>query len=280
MAEDWSVFDKCLVEYTADWKTTVSTSVGKALTLNDLQKAVDLLKGKEKSVAYYSIGDEVRITGTDIDGDENTATPTGSVGKITDVTDEDTDGDLTEDGHYYEINANWFYGTKSLEPVTSSAQAPTQRKIEVGDWVRCVVNPQCDSPRGAGWEPDLEFKVTRITPVVTGRDILWGNIKNEYGVFHEFVELVNKSSNNNEGDNNMSEVSSNPVKAILENELDSDTRLLRQIGFEEKDGTVAGNGRDAVIQSIYSERRADFAAKYRKALATEENAAKLANKKA
>lgn len=84
------------------------------------------------------------------------------------------------------------------------------------------------------------------------------------------IQLISK------GETTMSEVTNDPVTAILESELDADTRLLRQIGFEDEQGKVTDTGKKAILNSIYRERRADFANKYRQALATEEAAAKTA----
>lgn len=85
---------------------------------------------------------------------------------------------------------------------------------------------------------------------------------------------------NNQGDNTMSQVKNDPVKAVMEAELDADTRLLREYGFEETTGVVAENGKKAIMQQLWSERRAAIATKFRQALATEEAADKEAAAKA
>lgn len=173
----------------------------------------------------------------------------------------------------------WDTGSFDISPPTRPV-LPVQVRYQPGDRVVCIENPNVGGGHGQGWTLGKEFtvKTTSKSCSIGSEQLLWPT-DNGSGVYSAHVTLVSSNDdklNNQEGDINMSEVSSNPVKAIMENELDADTRLLRQIGFENTDGTVASSGVTAVVQSLYAERRADFAAKYRKALATEENAAKVA----
>jgi hypothetical protein len=218
-----------------------------------------LVKKKEQPMAAYSVGDWVQIIGPDVDGDTNSRMPTGHIGQVTDVYNYDNDSHAgVNDGHSYEIDHGYAYGAARL------MRTDKPHRLAVGDRVRLMTIQDCSS--GGKFGTVTEVNGENIT--FTDED---GRTDNSHCT-KEFVIVRTQAT---QGDN-MSEVTSNPVKAIMENELDPDTRLLRQIGFENNDGTVADYGRAAVIQSLYAERRADFAAKYRKALATEESAAKVA----
>ena len=62
--------------------------------------------------------------------------------------------------------------------------------IQVGDMVKCIINPYSILPfGGAGWEDGLIFKVTRIYPTNGKPEVLWGEDK-DFGVFIEWVKKV------------------------------------------------------------------------------------------
>jgi len=77
-------------------------------------------------------------------------------------------------------------------------------KIKKGDWVKCVKNPYGRNSGeeingGSGWKEDLVFKVSQIsigTKSHNYQNILWYN-KNDYGVFEDYVEKIDKPTNNN-----------------------------------------------------------------------------------
>ncbi len=153
-----------------------------------------LINGKDKQVAYLAIGDTVRITGHDIDDDEDSSNPIGTVGTITDICrDEDNDNHNVIDHCSYEVNNNYFYGQGSLELA------------------------------------------------------------------------------NNKEDNNMSTVSNDPIKALRELNLDADTRLLRELGFEDEQGNPCSRATIEMARRQWVAVRAEIAADLRTAMANEQS---------
>lgn len=238
-------------------------------------------KRKEQAIAIYQPGDRVRITGpkqgiTGLHagwkkGMNAFLSMEGYVFKW-------TDHELTtRDGMYAVAPVagqspgnlhNYFglYPASSLELFSDSQkEAPMSQAYphgyEVGDTVEAV-------------DDDCTYKGQQCVVTKVTEGFVEIDNRHTHSPSPAYFKLIRK------GNNAMSEVTNDPVKAIMETELDADTRLLRQIGFEDNSGKVADNGRNAVLQSLYAERRADFATKYRKALATEETAAKVAAAKA
>jgi hypothetical protein len=74
---------------------------------------------------------------------------------------------------------------------------------------------------------------------------------------------------NFKGDTKMSDVSSNPLKALTELDLDSDSRLLRELGFENDKGEVTSTGVSEMNRRAWATVRTEVANDLRKAIANE-----------
>lgn len=217
-----------------------------------------------KATAYtFKMNDKVRITGTDPNGESPEGYTVGCTGTITYIYGDDSydvaNADDLDEGDYCVFPAT------SLQFVESAPDSP----FKVGDKVK-VQDPSCS------------FNGKTVTVVETTTDYVFFQEEELYPDKRSYKHSEHKKHFiliSREEDTTMSEVTNDPVKAIMETELDADTRLLRSIGFEDNNGKVQDNGRAAVLQSLYRERREDFANKYRAALATEESAAKAASAK-
>lgn len=79
----------------------------------------------------------------------------------------------------------------------------------------------------------------------------------------DFVRLVNK-------ENEMSDVQSDPNKALRELNLDADTRFLRDMGFEDSKGSPQSTAQVEMFRRIWADMRTEVAADLRTAIANEE----------
>lgn len=77
------------------------------------------------------------------------------------------------------------------------------------------------------------------------------------------LQLVNK-------ENEMSDVQSDPNKALRELNLDADTRLLRDMDFESNEGSPSEKARVEMHRRIWADMRAEVATDLRTAITNEE----------
>jgi hypothetical protein len=80
-----------------------------------------------------------------------------------------------------------------------------------------------------------------------------------YRVLADCFELSNKY----EETKPMADIS-NPVTALMDMDLDADTKILRKYGFEDNAGYMDSRGRDALLNHLWKEHRVEFAQQLRK----------------
>lgn len=114
--------------------------------------------------------------------------------------------------------------------------------------------------------------------VVVDKNVVWMSV-HDYGTveFHpkgggsphrhnlkaNHFEVINSKGNN------MSNVTTNPLQALKEKGLDADTRLLRELGFEEADGTPKSNAIQEMQRRQWTSERTAVAKDLRTAMAAE-----------
>lgn len=169
-------------------------------------------------------------------------------------------------------------GNTCWEPVSKLQlyKDPNEREADmafkVGDIVKCVGNSCARGSGtdyesgGAGWERDKVFTVGSISDC-NGHSLLWPKDGGS-GVYADFVVVTDSVSETNK-ENEMSDVQDDPNKALRELDLDADTRLLRDMGFENSNGSPQENARTEMFRRIWQDMRAAVATDLRKAIANE-----------
>lgn len=201
---------------------------------------------KETKPMAFKTGDTVRIIGTDVDGDTEDSKGIGYVGNITN----DFDGE-------YEVDGGYCYPTSSLELVMVSAvtEITNPESLSVGDRVRLIGDTGCSSAGKYG-------NITGVTSsLITYVDDDGREDNSHY--LRQFVLIINQ------GDTTMSDVTSNPNKALKNLNVDPDTRLLRTLGFETETGEATDSARVEVLRRQWAEIRKDVATDLRTAMANE-----------
>lgn len=203
-------------------------------------------------MASFEPGDVITITkpsddwtNDDIEWEDNFSRFTGSTQLVANVDDDSTL--QIKDG-----SGNWFHFdwcTKIGHHYIPFASGTKARYV---------------GPTGSPyWTPGNIYEVK--SPADNDGDVkLWTEDKSNwhYCKATKLEEII--------GENNMSNTSSNPVKALFEVDLDADTKTLRQFDFENSDGTRTQRAVDAMLNAMWKQQRASFAKQLRDLEAAED----------